>query len=160
VPSALRYRLQTLKTLLAALLVLASVVPAAFARVTAAWVCEGRVCGFARFYCCCDAPAIAGRDARCATLSAQQDTEKAGLCAAPCNCRLVLSAADGPPAPAVSAPPAPVHPPLLALPPSAMPSVPAPVVRECTAARIEARGPPAALSAAASSASPRAPPHA
>jgi hypothetical protein len=61
---------------------------AAPARIGAAWLCEGRICGTNLFYCCCNNPA-GKRDIRCV----QPTTGEAGAfaCSTSCNCVMVVN---------------------------------------------------------------------
>jgi|GEM_PF-2789540 len=152
-------RLRVLVCVLAATSV-AALAPARAA--LAAWYCEGQVCGTAPGHCCCYSEE--GRDRHCennpggAPVPTETPPDEAAVCAAGCECELVVSAGgDAPPATLAAAPGVLLTPVFLAAPTPATP-VPVPVLlRVASAGVAPPRGPPTA-DVALQSPSLRAPP--
>lgn len=144
-----------------ALLALLLFIPQMTARVAFAWYCEGRVCGVTLGQCCCEQNP-SERDPQCDVVSrvtnTKSSTNPSTICAAGCNCKMVLEASDNQNAVGSDASnDANLYPPLAIIVPT--PFVPVSCCAEHHLALfIEARGPPVA-SFIGSSPSLRAPPH-
>lgn len=117
--------------------VLCSVQPAG------AWYCEGQQCGMGLWGCCCAAPSPF-QDGKCRNPAdaAPAGGDQSALCAAGCNCAMVISSApdcDHAPPPAIAA-----FEPFVgvAIFPAPITAYVAPVLTDTGSHRIEARGPP------------------
>ncbi len=79
---------RTLSQRLALLLVMTYLIPV---QAGASWFCEGRQCGVALLFCCCNDPS-GNRDQSCATAGAAKQDQS--ICPAECRCVVVTSGVD------------------------------------------------------------------
>jgi len=121
------------------LALVAMLVTAFVPQAVASWVCEGRTCGIALWFCCCSAPEDS-QDPNCAS-APRAVADGVSNCPANCNCVLTVTNADGSRPSYAATFVAPLYAPALVVPKV---SYHGPVPTELLAHSIESRGPPRA----------------